>query len=82
MNNKSVSRVPDPEEQNTQTKIKAVPVYSERLFMWLAILLNVRTFDGAYCIVANHLGGTVHIFYAKFPTVPIFLDFVSIFSIA
>ena len=32
-------------------------------------------------IVANrpYLGGTVPIFYAKFPTVPIFLDCVPIF---
>ena len=32
-------------------------------------------------IVANHpyLGGTVPIFYAKLPTVPIFLDYVPIF---
>ena len=33
------------------------------------------------CIVANrpYLGGTVPIFYTKFPTVPIFLDCVPIF---
>ena len=35
-------------------------------------------------IVANrpYLGGTVPIFYAKYPNVPIFLNFVPNFSIA
>ena len=39
--------------------------------------------SGVVCIYHScQFGGTVPIFYAKFPTVPIFLDFVPIFSIA
>ena len=40
--------------------------------------------DMLKCIGANrpYLGGTVPIFYSKFPTAPIFLDFVPIFSTA
>ena len=42
---------------------------------------KVGNFTSCYVIVANrpYLGGTVPIFYAKFPTVPIFLDCVPIF---